>query len=101
MSLAFLAASATSFLTNSVEQPNILLFFPDEFRYAQGTFRQVVHQLIRSSSFRYDWGPLGYYNTTDLPLFTPNFQQLAETGVRFTRAFVGAPVSDINIYNAL
>eukprot|EP00038_Savillea_parva_P027515 m.60007 g.60007 ORF g.60007 m.60007 type:complete len:128 (-) comp7930_c0_seq2:1609-1992(-) len=53
-------------------KPNILLFFPDEFRY--------------------DWGPLGYYNNTDLPLITPNFDQLATEGVRFTRAFVGAPV---------
>jgi hypothetical protein len=46
-----------------------------------------------SLACRYDWGPLGYYDAHDLPLFTPHFDQLAANGVRFTRAFVGAPVS--------
>jgi hypothetical protein len=56
-------------------QPNILLFFPDEWRY--------------------DWGGLKnnpYYTADTLPLRTPHFDWVAGTGTRFTRAYVGAPV---------
>ena len=57
------------------QKPNVLLFFPDEFRY--------------------DWGGLHnnpYYTQEDLPLYTPHFDEIAANGTRFTRAFVGAPV---------
>lgn len=33
-----------------------------------------------------------YYNNLELPLITPHLDELALNGVRFTRAFVGAPV---------
>lgn len=58
-----------------LRRPNILLFFPDELRY--------------------DWGGLHnnpYYSPRDLPIYTPHFDTIAKQGVRFTRAFVGAPV---------
>lgn len=44
---------------------------------------------------RYDWGGIAnnpYYDQDTLPLITPNFDELGRSGVRFTRAFVGAPV---------
>eukprot|EP00729_Bicosta_minor_P008181 gene8181-14366_t len=59
----------------TLKKPNILLFFPDEWRY--------------------DWGGTHnnpYYNSTTLPLRTPNFDWVAKTGTRFTHAWVGAPV---------
>jgi arylsulfatase A-like enzyme len=58
-----------------VQPPNILLFFPDEWRY--------------------DWGGLKnnpYYTADELPLRTPNFDAIAARGTRFSRAYVGAPV---------
>ena len=45
---------------------------------------------------RYDYGGLHnnpYYPTrAELPIFTPHFDLIAASGVRFTHAFVGAPV---------
>jgi len=58
-------------------RPNILLFFPDELRYDFGGLHNNPYY------------PAG---RAQLPIFTPNFDKVAAQGVRFTRAFVGAPV---------
>lgn len=58
-------------------QPNIVLFFPDELRYDFGGLHN---------------NPYYPANRSVLPLFTPSFDALAARGMRFTRAFVGAPV---------
>eukprot|EP00041_Stephanoeca_diplocostata_P033803 m.1125554 g.1125554 ORF g.1125554 m.1125554 type:complete len:552 (+) comp24409_c0_seq3:305-1960(+) len=73
--LSFGCAYASLGTSSASVRPNMLFFFPDELRY--------------------DWGGVvnnPYYNNVDLPLITPHLDDLARNGVRFTRAFVGAPV---------
>ena len=60
----------------SATKPNLLLFFPDELRYDYGGLHNNPY----------------YPTRAELPIFTPHFDHIAEQGVRFTRAFVGAPV---------
>ena len=69
--LASLAAA-----TAAAARPNILLFFPDELRYDFGGLHNNPY----------------YPTRAELPIFTPHFDSVALAGVRFTRAFVGAPV---------
>jgi len=52
--------------------PNLLLLFPDQWRY--------------------DWDGFHTLNTGKLPLNLPNTKAWAEHGVRFTQAYVPAPV---------
>lgn len=61
----FLAGAATAAVPR---QPNILLFFPDQWRY--------------------DWTGLN----PALPVRTPNLDALARRGARFTRAVVASPL---------
>lgn len=74
--VVILCSSQLCQFVSSKRQPNILLVFPDELRY--------------------DWGGLTnnpYYKSYDnLPINMPNFDQLAKSGVRFTRAVVATPV---------
>jgi hypothetical protein len=75
ISLLCISSLPLGLITAASSSPNILLFFPDEFRY--------------------DWGGLvnnPYYEEDTLPLHTPHFDWLATTGTRFTRAFVPAVV---------
>ena len=58
------------------DKPNILFFFPDELRYDFGGLHNNPYYTDRKS----------------LPIYTPNFDKVAASGTRFTRAFVGAPV---------
>jgi arylsulfatase A-like enzyme len=108
--------------TSGAKPPNILLFFPDELRYDFGGLtrgdRAVSTTATRHATidipfvYIYKPPPLGrlsdnaarststtgglhnnpYYTRAELPIFTPNFDRIAAGGVRFSRAFVGAPV---------
>eukprot|EP01060_Flectonema_neradi_P024477 TRINITY_DN3335_c0_g1_i1.p1 TRINITY_DN3335_c0_g1~~TRINITY_DN3335_c0_g1_i1.p1 ORF type:complete len:536 (+),score=117.60 TRINITY_DN3335_c0_g1_i1:88-1608(+) len=59
-------------LAAAANQPNLLLLFPDQWRY--------------------DWDGFHTLNTGELPLNTPTLHQLAARGTRFTQAYVPAPV---------
>ena len=66
------SAAASNPLPAQSGAPNLLLLFPDQWRY--------------------DWDGFHSLNTGPLPLRMPNTQAVAKRGVRFTQAYVPAPV---------
>lgn len=63
----FLSLTAAS-ATNSNKRPNILFFFPDQYRF--------------------DWGG----TNPDIPVRTPNLKRLADEGVLFSKAVCPSPL---------
>ena len=71
--------------TTAGHRPNLLLMFPDELRYDWGGLHNNPY---------YDAATLagGGGDGRRLQLRVPNFDALAQRGVRFTRAVVASPV---------
>lgn len=90
------AAGTTS---SSVNKPNLLLLFPDQWRYdwdghhSDPTYRKCTHaSSLQSASPQTCCCCATVYHRGPIPLHVPVLDKLAQEGTRFTQAIVAAPV---------